>query len=47
MWKRWAAILAFLAAVLPQARADAVADFYKGKVIRIVVAGASARTIRR
>ena len=41
MWKRWAAILAFLAAVLPQARADAVADFYKGKVIRIVVGFAS------
>jgi len=37
MWKRWAAILVFLAAVVPQARADAVADFYKGKVIKIVV----------
>ena len=41
MWKRWAAILAFLAIVVPQARADAVADFYKGKVIKIVVGFAS------
>ena len=38
MRKAWAAILALLAfAIAPQARADAVADFYKGKVVRIVV----------
>jgi hypothetical protein len=41
MWKRCAAILAFLAIVVPQARADVVADFYKGKVIKIVVGFAS------
>jgi tripartite-type tricarboxylate transporter receptor subunit TctC len=37
MSRRWAAILAVLAGVAPQARADTVADFYKGKLIRIVV----------
>ncbi len=37
MWRRSAAILAFLAIVTPEARADAVADFYKGKLIRVVV----------
>jgi len=37
MWTRWAAMLAFLALAAPQARADAVADFYRGKLIRVVV----------
>jgi hypothetical protein len=37
MWRRSAAILAFLAIVMPEARADPVADFYKGKLIRVVV----------
>src|SRR5580658_7462955 len=37
MWRRWATIVAFLVLVAPQARADTVADFYKGKLIRVVV----------
>jgi tripartite-type tricarboxylate transporter receptor subunit TctC len=37
MWRRSAAILAFLAIVMSQARADAVADFYRGKLIKVVV----------
>jgi len=37
MFRRWAALLAFLALAAPDARADAVADFYRGKVIRVVV----------
>jgi tripartite-type tricarboxylate transporter receptor subunit TctC len=37
MWRRSAAILALLAVVMPEARADAVADFYKGKLIKVVV----------
>jgi tripartite-type tricarboxylate transporter receptor subunit TctC len=37
MWRRWATILSCLALVVPAARADAVADFYKGKLIRVVV----------
>src|SRR5260370_38177155 len=38
---RWAAILAFLALAAPDARADAVADFYRGKLIKVVVGFAS------
>lgn len=37
MWSRWAALFALLALAVPQARADAVADFYKGKLIKVVV----------
>ena len=37
MCRRWAAILAVLALVMPEAHADAVADFYKGKLIKVVV----------
>jgi tripartite-type tricarboxylate transporter receptor subunit TctC len=37
MWRQWAAIFAFVLLVVPEARADAVADFYKGKLIRVVV----------
>jgi tripartite-type tricarboxylate transporter receptor subunit TctC len=37
MWRRWAAILAFLALVVPEARADAVADFYRGRTVNLVV----------
>ena len=38
---RWAAILAFLALAASDARADAVADFYRGKLIKVVVGFAS------
>ncbi len=41
MCRRWAAVLAFLALVASNARADAVADFYRGKLIRVVVGFAS------
>src|SRR6266849_2874521 len=37
MWRPCAAALAFLTLVVPAARAETVADFYKGKTIRIVV----------
>jgi len=37
MFRRWAALLALLVLAVPDARADAVADFYRGKVIRVVV----------
>src|SRR5579864_5867372 len=37
MGKRWAAIFALLAFAAPEARAEAVADFYKGKIIRVMV----------
>src|SRR5260370_24093319 len=37
MWRRSAAILAFLAFVMPSAGAETVADFYRGKTIRVVV----------
>ena len=41
MSRRWAAVLAFLALAASDARADAVADFYRGKLIRVVVGFAS------
>jgi tripartite-type tricarboxylate transporter receptor subunit TctC len=41
MWKRSAAVLAFLAVAVPRAHADPVADFYKGKVIKVIVGFAS------
>jgi tripartite-type tricarboxylate transporter receptor subunit TctC len=41
MCRRWAAILAFLAFAASDARADAVADFYRGKLIKVVVGFAS------
>jgi tripartite-type tricarboxylate transporter receptor subunit TctC len=41
MGGRWAAILAFLALAASDARADAVADFYRGKLIKVVVGFAS------
>ena len=37
MDKRWAAIFALLAFAAIEARADTVADFYKGKIIRVMV----------
>ena len=37
MWRSSAAILAFLALITPKAHADTVADFYKGKLVRVVV----------
>src|SRR5258708_8270078 len=37
MLRRWAAILALLAFVTPGAHADAVADFYRGRTITLVV----------
>ena len=37
MWTRPAVLLVFLAFAVSDARADAVADFYKGKLIRVVV----------
>jgi len=39
MFRRWAALLAFLALAVPGARADAVADFYRGKVIKVIAQG--------
>jgi tripartite-type tricarboxylate transporter receptor subunit TctC len=41
MSRRWAAILAFLALAASDARADEVADFYRGKLIKVVVGFAS------
>jgi tripartite-type tricarboxylate transporter receptor subunit TctC len=41
MGRRWAAILAFLALAASDARADAVADFYRGKLIKVIVGFAS------
>ena len=37
MGRRWAAILAPLAFAATEARADTVADFYKGKIVRVIV----------
>jgi tripartite-type tricarboxylate transporter receptor subunit TctC len=37
MWRRWAALFALLALAVPQARADAVADFYHNRTINLVV----------
>src|SRR5215471_11989458 len=41
MWRRWAALFTVFAFTVPEARADAVADFYKGKLIKVVVGFAS------
>jgi len=41
MSRRWAAILVFLALAASDARADDVADFYRGKLIKVVVGFAS------
>src|SRR5260370_11685530 len=41
MCRRWSANFAFLALAESYARADAVADFYRGKLIRVVVGFAS------
>src|SRR5262249_50978855 len=41
MWRRWAALFTLFALAVPEARADAVADFYKGKLIKVVVGFAS------
>jgi len=41
MCGRWAAILAFVALAASDARADSVADFYRGKLIKVVVGFAS------
>jgi tripartite-type tricarboxylate transporter receptor subunit TctC len=41
MCRRWAAIIAFLALAASDARADAVADFYRGKLVKVVVGFAS------
>jgi tripartite-type tricarboxylate transporter receptor subunit TctC len=37
MAKRWAVIFALLAFAALEARADRVADFYRGKIIRVMV----------
>src|SRR5215813_11843582 len=37
MCGRWAAMLALLALAVSDARADGVADFYRGKLIKVVV----------
>jgi len=41
MCRRWAALFTLFALAVPEARADAVADFYKGKLIKVVVGFAS------
>jgi tripartite-type tricarboxylate transporter receptor subunit TctC len=41
MLGRWAVLLAFLALTASSARADSVGDFYKGKLIKVIVGFAS------
>jgi tripartite-type tricarboxylate transporter receptor subunit TctC len=41
MWRRWAAAFVMIAVAVSGAAADPVADFYKGKLIRVVVGFAS------
>src|SRR5262249_41021254 len=41
MCRRWAVLLAILALAASDARADTVADFYRGKLIKVVVGFAS------
>ena len=43
MYRRWAVLLAVLALAASDARADTVADFYRGKLIKVVVGFASVR----